>query len=87
MDQPLWNSWKLCEQGSRLLPTSVQNELPGWMHGSLGERPTEQHYRLQPAMVKVTVVGMRSPQNSHVPPEQVYDQFSDVSCPKLPTPF
>lgn len=88
MDQPLWkvNSWKVCRQGSHLLPMGVQNDLPGWMHGAVGKRAAEQHCRLQLAMVKVTAVGMRSPHNSCMPPERVYDQFSSVSCPSLPTP-
>lgn len=40
------------------------------MHRALGKSPAEQHCRLQAAMVKVTVVGMRSPHNSCMPPEQ-----------------
>ncbi|XP_054055259.1 uncharacterized protein LOC128908634 [Rissa tridactyla] len=60
MDQPSWkmNIWKLREQGSHLLPTSVQNELPGWMHGTLGKRPAEQHCRLQSSMVKTVAAAV-----------------------------
>lgn len=39
-DQVLWKvKIKLCEQSSCLLSMAVQDELPGWMHRALGEKP------------------------------------------------